>query len=743
MGKKLVSKTAKVLSETKKSKEKMAVAIAYEHIPRNPEEQAHGSLYAVLEIEDKGGHAEEIAESIIDALHNEYYLDTDREPLASFESALAKINEELAERSSEGQINWIGKLNGVLAVLTGSTIHLTQAGKAEAYLYRGDHAMHITEDLAGDSINPLRTFINIASGDLVENDRMALVTPGAFLKISKNELKRYVIENSPKNAVAALSQLLSNESGGALPNSMLILEMVSPEAFAAEPEPESTSEAWIKEENKPLEEVTTGTLHGAAKAFDYIGKATAAASAFVTAKAIPGIKSAASGITNKAKGFKKDSSAEKVIIESEERLDAHKPQSLEPEEDGILESGSKSNEYSEIRIRESENKPRRLSLERFDFSFATNAKDGFLGFFKKSKNSGLFLVLGLLIVGAIIGGLAYQNNITTKKTAAQNQYNQAEAKYSEAQAALGAGQRAEAIEDLKAAENLAVQAKATSYQKTNAEALLSKIAETKNQALGIVKNTATMYHDFGKGPLDAVYQDGTTIFALKNSDGSVYSLDTKTKTQATVITGAGIPSAIKFSTYVPARKVIVAYTVDKNLYELNLTTKKAIKQTVSGGVADGVSLASYGTSNIYLLSPTNNQIYKYVKSGASYGAKTNYLTTTGAADVTGGVALAIDSSVYVTSAGGTIQKFTSGKQDAYAVKGYPVSYTGISGIFASADVKGQYLFNNDSVIKVDANGQYSAQYTSSEVKALKSIVVYDNVNTIYSLSAGKIYKTSF
>jgi hypothetical protein len=118
MGKKLVSKTAKVLSETKKSKDKEAVAIAYEHIPRNPEEQAHGSLYAVIEVEDSGGHAEEIAESIIDALHKEYYEDLTKDSLSAFESSLAKINEELAERSSEGQINWLGKLNAVLGVLS-------------------------------------------------------------------------------------------------------------------------------------------------------------------------------------------------------------------------------------------------------------------------------------------------------------------------------------------------------------------------------------------------------------------------------------------------------------------------------------------------------------------------------------------------------------------------------------------------------------------------------------------------
>jgi hypothetical protein len=743
MGKKLVSKTAKVLSETKKSREKQAVAIAYEHIPRNPEEQAHGSLYAVLEIEDKTGHAEQIAESIIDALHNEFYLDTDREPLASFESALAKINEELAERSSEGQINWLGKLNGILAVLTGSTIHLTQAGKAEAYLYRGDHAMHITEDLAGDSVNPLRTFINIASGDLAEDDRMALVTPGVFLKISKNELKRYVTENSPKNAVATLSQLLASENGGAQPNSILLLEMLSPEAFAAEPEPNTPTEAWVKDDKKPLEEVANGTVHGAARAFDIIGKATAAASAFITVKALPGIKSGAKGLVNSVKGFKKDTNAEKIIIESEERIESHKTPSTDLEADGILETSSKSEEYNEIRIREVDNKPKRLSLERFDFSFATNAKDKFFSSFKRNKKSGLYLGIGLVIILAVVGGVFYNSNITKEKKAAESQYNQAEAKYTEAQAALGAGQRAEAIEDLTAAESLALQAKATKYQKDNANTLLSKIAETKNQALGIVKNTATLVHDFKQTDLGAIYKDGDTIYAVKFTDGSVYSLDLKTKAQATVVAGGGIASQIKFATYVTARKVIVAYTEDRNLYELNLATKKSIKQTVSGGMADGVALASYGTSNIYLLSPTNNQIYKYVKSGVGYGAKTNYLSAASSADVSGGTAIAIDSSVYVTSGGGTIQKFTSGKPDSYSVKGYPTSFSGINGIFADAGVKGQYVFNKDSIIKIDQDQNYIGQYSSNDAKLIKSICVTDSTNTIYSISGGKLYATTF
>lgn len=90
MAKKLVSRTAKVLSETKKTKDKEAVAVAYEHIPRNPDELKHGSIYAVIELEDKGGHAEEIAERIIDVLHESFYENLDKEPLESFEASLAK-----------------------------------------------------------------------------------------------------------------------------------------------------------------------------------------------------------------------------------------------------------------------------------------------------------------------------------------------------------------------------------------------------------------------------------------------------------------------------------------------------------------------------------------------------------------------------------------------------------------------------------------------------------------------------
>ncbi len=144
MQKKLIARTAKLLSESKRSRRHQGIAIAYEHIPSDIDERNHGTIYALVNVNAPAASAEEVAELIIDAFHGEYYQDPSKDPLASFETALARVNEELAEITHNGNIHWLNNLNAILAVHTGDTIHLTQTGKAEAYLYRNGKASHIT-----------------------------------------------------------------------------------------------------------------------------------------------------------------------------------------------------------------------------------------------------------------------------------------------------------------------------------------------------------------------------------------------------------------------------------------------------------------------------------------------------------------------------------------------------------------------------------------------------------------------
>lgn len=743
MGKKLVPRTAKVLSETKKTKDKEAVAIAYEHIPRNPAEQQHGSIYAVIELTDKSGHAEEIAERIIDVLYENYYEDTDKDALAAFEGALAKINDDLTERSSEGQIEWLGKLNAVLGVLSENTLHVTQAGKAEAYLYRGEHAMHITDGLAGDAINPQRTFINIASGDLAEKDRVALVTPGVFFKISKSELKKFATTSSPKMAAEDLSQLLSGDNGTTKPNAVMLMEMLSPESFISDETAEEQTEVWVREDKNTVEEIGNGVAGGTVKVFDYLGKAYAGASTFITTKAIPNIKKSATRAKEGYQNFQKEKSAESVILESEEKISHDKPMDLEVDlDDGILETPLEDTADRTIRIKETRRKPKLLSLERFDFSFMQRAKSGFNGKrfglkLPKGKYSYIYLGIAAALVLGLVLYFSFNGVSPTSNSDLANKYAQAQSLYDESQTSIGSGDYATASSDLEAATTLVNELLAANYNTNETQALLDKINQSKDQANRVTRNAGSLFYEF-ENPVSQIYSSGKVIYGVNFENGAVYSVDPLSGSAATIKTSGDAVTNIKYATLVTSRNTLVAYTESNELYEIDMTNGKTTKQTVSGGLESANAIDFFQT-NIYLLSQAENQIYKHFNTASGYGKKTAYFKE--APDLSNVIDIAIDGAVYTTDATGEVNKYTSGVRDSYAITGLPKEYTDIKGIYTSIDTTGIYLFTSDLVIKIDEKGKFVAQYAQDGATNISSVYVDDN-GKMYFLSDNKLYVIS-
>jgi hypothetical protein len=741
VAKKLVSRTAKVLSETKKTKDKEAVAVAYEHIPRNPDELKHGSIYAVIELEDKGGHAEEIAERIIDVLHESFYENLEKEPLESFEASLAKINDELADRSSEGQINWLGKLNAILGIFSENTLHVTQTGKAEAYLYRGEHTMHITEDLAGDSINPQRTFINIASGDLTEKDKVALATPGVFYKISKSELKNYTQESSPKNAADNISKLLSGENGTVKPNAILIMEMISPESYAADDEATESAEAWVKEDSSAMEDVSKGVTGGAFKFFDFIGKAFGATSAFISTKALPIVKEGTQKAGHKIKKFRKVEDAENIILESEERLSAERIKEADTNleidtDDGILETPV--DNTKEIRIKETRRKPKLLSVERFDFSFLERLKErttsGAKGIrLPKGKNSYLYIGVAVFFIISLVAYLGYAGTIKEAKSASETKLNQANSLYEESLTELANGDYRVASSNLISAEKLATEVAGSKYLNDEARDLLTKINDKKDEASRITRNTAQLFNEFETN-IDQIFTNGTLIYAVDYETGSVSSVDPKSGATAKITENPAIEGKILFSNIVTSRNTLVAYTENQEVYEINLDNGNLAKQNINGGWEEATALSSFGT-NIYLLSPTDNQIYRHLKIARGYGQKADYFNTP--QTLGGAIGIAIDGSLYLTDKSANVSKFTSGVREEFALQDLPIDYSDVRGIYTTPNTDGLYLYTKNLVIKIDENGKFVSQYANDGAKEIKGVFVLEN--KIFFLSDNNIF----
>lgn len=747
MRRKLIARTAKLLSESKKSRRNQGIAVAYEHIPNDTEERNHGAIYAIVNINSPADKAEEVGEFIIDTFHGEFYQDLGRDPMASFEAALGRVNEELAEITHQGNTAWLGNLHAILAVLAGDTFHITQTGKAEAYLYRGGRSSHITHDLTGDNVNPLRTFINVASGELLEGDKIAIVTPGVFYHVSKDELQKYVQEFQPKVAISHLADLLEDNSGEVHPNSVLLLEAITPEAASEETVPELDDEVWITESAKPVQTAVDATAPIAKKALFYLGLAFSKVKTFTKQTLLPKASTLSHDAVDIIKNLTKK---EKVLVETKEavvsdggKVDVDDLTINEATNELVAETTSSS--PNAIYIKETAKKPKLLSIDLTSAKGISSRLKRFTGRFGKNRKVVLYTAIGLFLILAvgIFSFWRIRENAEIQKLA-QASYTEAESKYEIGQTEITAGDNAKAADTLRNALSLVDGLQNNSKLKIQANDLASKIWTALDTAEGVVRVDAANFADASEivgndtfGP----YLLDTSLYLISKGDGSIASISITGGEVARVLEKPNIEGKITSATAVPVRSVLVFITDAGKIYEFDTKDVKLNQQTVAGEFESSTALASFST-NIYSLDSTTGKIYKRLKAGAGYGARTEYITDGSVAS--DAVSLAIDSNVYAMKPNGEVIKYLGGKKQEYNTASLPFTINGVSVIFANEDTAGLYQLegNSSRVVRFDTEGKFLNQYVSDNYKNASGLLVDDVNKVLYVVSGGKIYKAS-
>ncbi len=151
-----------------------------------------------------------IAEAIAASLRRSY-----RRPAAkgTFENALAVINEELGKLQNLGKTHWLGKLNAVIAVKSGTKLSVTSVGKITALLHRDGNFAPIAEPSTPH--HPLKTFENFSEGKVRLGDLLVLSTSQLFNHISidrfKNILKRNDLPDSAEEVISTLNDVMGPE----------------------------------------------------------------------------------------------------------------------------------------------------------------------------------------------------------------------------------------------------------------------------------------------------------------------------------------------------------------------------------------------------------------------------------------------------------------------------------------------------------------------------------------------------
>ena len=134
------------------------------------------------------------------------------------------------------------------------------------------------------------------------------------------------------------------------------------------------------------------------------------------------------------------------------------------------------------------------------------------------------------------------------------------------------------------------------------------------------------------------------------------------------------------------------------------TAKWLFPQTVHG---------FYG--NLYVMDTHLNQIMKYLPTAGDNGYSSsplNYLSDKLKVDLTGAIDLAIDGSIYILYANGTIAKFLNGEPKAFQITGLEQPLNNPSALFVSTDEGTQYVYiadrGNRRVVQLTKRGPLPA-----------------------------------
>lgn len=172
-----------------------------------------GTLVGVFEIAERSEESAYIVNFLASVAKKEYFANPRRGAVESFEAALHKINLALAELVKHGNVAWLGKFHGALGILEKSNFHFSVTGEAHILLLRNGAVSDIGAGLASEesSLHPLKTFVEVASGRMLADDKVILASPELFSLFSLPDLEKNALRMDADRFIQFLRTALVNE----------------------------------------------------------------------------------------------------------------------------------------------------------------------------------------------------------------------------------------------------------------------------------------------------------------------------------------------------------------------------------------------------------------------------------------------------------------------------------------------------------------------------------------------------
>lgn len=684
-----------------------------------------GEIFTLVEILSPWYTSAQIGQMIVANFSQAYYQNGSTSDLVNFENALKNINENLAQTTQNGETEWIGNLNGILATIVGNNIFISPAGKVEGYLFRDGKVNHLTYGLTEKiEVHPLKTFSNLVSGQLKNHDKLLLTTQNAFNYLSLESLRQIITLNDPATAGLQITKLLRKAKVRNV--NLIIISLVTKEEIANSPLSSSEENVFYLDKlNKSVVDNLKGVWQNIISPFTKILlRSTKGLIANISAtisrvrkKKVKQDKNTNPAITDttdaKATDVKVPSFDSDAVVDNFQKeflsTDSRDDHLLKDEE--INYSPELAVHYYKDKKAQKENKLKNVA--RSILGKISRSLAWFYGLYKNKEKRKYFYILIALLIIIIIGlvvALKGKSGNNLSNVEAQKILDEAISAQKEAKNAISSGNIEKAKENFvisidkagSITQNILVSKDAESVIATSYQELDKLTSTTRFNSL---KPSITI-PDTAKGIFiasgEAFIVTENDIYMASLIGGKAQNIDSFPNNTGNFIAGTNLGS------------VIYLYTSNQNLFELDPSVGKLKQSKISAdGRWETANAVSSYVGSVYLLDGIVGQIYKHTSSADAFESGEEYTTVN--SSLKQSTSLAIDGSIYVLKNNGEVLKYQRSKLQDFSLKNIPMPNNKISQpikIYTDSDTPSLYILDGGDkrILEFDKDGMFIKQF---------------------------------
>ncbi len=221
----------------------------------NFDQQKIGEVFGIIQILDHSENSAYIPNLLAQVIKKEFFSNPKRNTSEGFEIALHKANLALTDLAQHEVIEWIGKISAVIGVIKNTEFNFTQVGGGKILLLRNKVLTDISRGLdTGEGIgHPIKTFSNISSGKLEQNDKIIFASEYVFDSLALEDLKRHSQTFDSKEFDNIVNSTLEIESENA---AIIIVNLAERDAIEIEQEEKEKLEGNMNYfGNKPAKKI--------------------------------------------------------------------------------------------------------------------------------------------------------------------------------------------------------------------------------------------------------------------------------------------------------------------------------------------------------------------------------------------------------------------------------------------------------------------------------------------------------